>query len=167
VVAQADARDQLALTAAFAGAQAVVSCLGHVARDTNRHSVLQEGAKALVGAMAEAEVTRVVAISAAAAVVADDDPLSRFVIKPLLGRMLRNNYEDTRAMEQVIRGSGTDWTLLRPSRLVARAGGTDYRSRLDTSIRWRYWTTFDTVGRAAIDAINNPAWVGHAVFITE
>jgi hypothetical protein len=32
---------------------------------------------------------------------------------------------------------------------------------------WHYNTTFDTVGRAAVDAISKPGWAGHAVFITE
>ena len=67
----------------------------------------------------------------------------------------------------MIRASGTAWTLLRPSRLAGGDGKAAYRRRLDTSVWWHYKTTFDTVGRAAVDAIGQPGWAGHAVFITE
>jgi putative NADH-flavin reductase len=165
-VAQADARDRGALAAGVKGADAVVSCLGHVASDQDP-TVLQDGATALVAAMASVEVSRLVAVSAAGAFVAGDDPLSRFVAKPILDRVLRANNEDTRAMETVIHASDTSWTLLRPSRLIAGDGRVGYRCRLDVSVWWHYNTTFDTVGRAAVDAVSKPDWAGHAVFITE
>jgi putative NADH-flavin reductase len=165
-VAQADARDRAALTAGIDGADAVVSCLGHVDSDHDR-TLLGDGAKALVTAMTSARVSRLVAVSAAGAFVAGDDPLSRFVAKPILARVLKANNEDTRAMEAVIRSSDMSWTLLRPSRLFAGDGTVGYRSRLDVSVWWHYNTRFDTVGRAAVDAISKPEWAGHAVFITE
>lgn len=163
---QADARDRAALAAGVKGADAVVSCLGHVADDRDP-AVLRDGGTALVAAMAQVGVSRLIAVSAAAAFVAGDDPLSRFVAKPILARVLRANNEDTRAMEAVIRASDTSWTLLRPLRLVAGDGKAGYRFNLDASVWWHYNTTFDTVGRAAIDGISKPGWAGHAVFITE
>jgi putative NADH-flavin reductase len=165
-VAQADARDQEALAAGVKGADAVVSCLGHVASDQDP-TVLRDGAAALVAAMVSVGVSRLVAVSAAGAYVAGDDPLSRFVAKPILDRVLRANNEDTRAMETVIRASDASWTLLRPSRLIAGTGRPGYRARIDASVWWHYNTKFDTVGRAAVDAISKPDWAGHAVFITE
>jgi len=165
-VAPADARDREALAAGVKGADAVVSCLGHVAGDQDP-TVLRDGATALVAAMASAGVSRLVAVSAAGAFVASDDPLSRFVAKPILDRALRANNEDTRAMETVIRASDTSWTLLRPSRLIAGDGRAGYRCRIDVSVWWHYNTKFDTVGRAAVDAVSTPAWAGHAVFVTE
>jgi putative NADH-flavin reductase len=165
-VAQADARDQEALAAGVKGADAVVSCLGHVASDQDP-TVLRDGAAALVAAMASVRVSRLVAVSAAGAFVAGDDPLSRFVAKPVLDRVLRANNEDTRAMETVIRASDASWTLLRPSRLITGTGRPGYRARIDASVWWHYNTKFDTVGRAAVDAVSKPDWAGHAVFITE
>jgi putative NADH-flavin reductase len=165
-VAQASARETEALAASLKGTDAVISCLGHVAGQKDP-TLLRDGATALVAAMTSAGVSRLVAVSAAGAFVAGDDPLSRFVAKPVLARLLRENNEDTQAMEAVIRASGTDWTLLRPSRLTAGEGKAAYRCRLDTSVWWHYSTTFGTVGRAAVDAARKPEWAGHAVFITE
>jgi putative NADH-flavin reductase len=166
VVAQADARDIAALTTAISAADAVVSCLGHVAGDEDP-TLLRDGAAAVLAARAAAGVARLVAVSAAAAYVAGDDPVSRFVAKPLLERILKANNVDTRAMEDVIRASPTGWTLLRPSRLVAGDSTSGYRARIDQAVWWHYSTRFDTVGRAAVDALTNPGWIGHAIFITE
>jgi putative NADH-flavin reductase len=165
-VAQAEARDVAALTAAISDADAVVSCIGHVAGEEDP-TLLRDGATALIAAQDAAGVKRLVAVSAAAAYVAGDDPLSRFVAKPLLERMLKANNVDTRAMEEVVRTSSTAWTLLRPSRLVPGDGRPNYRRRIDQAVWWHYNTRFDTVGRAAVDALTNADWIGHALFITE
>jgi putative NADH-flavin reductase len=165
-VAQADARDVAALTAAIRDADAVVSCIGRVEGEPDP-TLLRDAAIALIAAQDAAGVRRLVAVSAAAAFVAGDDPLSRFVAKPLLERMLKANNVDTRAMEKVVRASSTSWTLLRPSRLVAGEGRPNYRRRIDQAVRWHYNTRFDTVGRAAVDALAQADWIGHALFITE
>lgn len=165
-VAQAEARDVAALTAAISDVDAVVSCIGHAAGEEDP-TLLRDGAAALTAAMDAAGVKRLVAVSAAAPYIAGDDPLSRFVAKPLLERMLKANNVDTRAMEEVVRASSTDWTLLRPSRLVAGESRSNYRRRLDQAVWWHYNTRFDTVGRAAVDALTTADWIGHALFITE
>ena len=165
-VAQADGRDVAALTRALHGVDAVVSCIGHVSGQEDP-SLLRDSAAALVSAASSAGVGRLVAVSAAAAYVAGDDPLSRFIAKPLLERMLKANNIDTRAMEDVIRSSGAEWTLLRPSRLVPGDGSANYRRRIDQAVWWHYNTRFDTVGRASVDALSHADWIGHAVFITE
>jgi putative NADH-flavin reductase len=161
----ADGRDSSALRAAIAGADAVISCLGHPSAKSD-DTLLTDGATALLTAMTSAGVTRLVIVSAAGAFVAGDDPLSRFVAKPLLGRFLKSVFDDTRRMEDVVRASGAEWTILRPSRLVPGQSGSTYRRRIDLAVHWHYNTRFDTVGRAAIDALAQPSWVGHSIFIT-
>ena len=162
----AEARDVSGLQIALRGADSVISALGHVKGDGDE-TLLADGATALVAAMKAAGVRRVVAVSAAGAFVAGDDPLSRYLAKPLVARLFGGAFADTRAMEQVFAASDTDWTMLRPSRLIAGIGTPDYRRRVDLAVRWHYSTKFDTVGRAAVDALTNPQWVGHPVFITE
>jgi putative NADH-flavin reductase len=165
VVKIADARDVTALTKALGGCDAVVSCLGHVA-GANDPTILADGVTALLAVMATAQVSRIVAISAAGAYVQGDDPLSRFVAKPLVARFFGAAFADTREMENVLRASNSAWTVLRPSRLVSGDSTTPYRAGVDTAIRWHYNTRFDTVGRAAIDALTISVWIDHAVFIT-
>lgn len=165
----ADARDTKALSAALDGVDAVISCLGHSRAQSAAPdpTVLKDGAVALQKAMAAAGATRLVAVSAAGAYVQGDDPLSRFVAKPIVARLFGAVFPDTRAMEEVIRAGATGWTILRPSRLIPGTSRSTYRFGIDAAVRWHYNTTFDTVGRAAIDALATPAWIDHAVFITE
>jgi putative NADH-flavin reductase len=162
----ADARDVAALTAAIAGCDIVVSCLGHVV-GADDPSILRDGAVALVAAMSASKVTRLIAISAAGAYVEGDDPLSRYIAKPIVARLFGSAFSDTREMETVIRSAPVQWTLLRPSRLIAGESTGTYRAGVDRAVWWHYNTRFDTVGRAAIDSLTTPAWVDHAVFITE
>jgi putative NADH-flavin reductase len=166
----ADARDIPALTAAIRGADAVISSLGHRGGPDaapGDATVLHDGAVALLAAMATASVSRLVAVSAAGAYVQGDDPLSRFIAKPIVARLFGGVFPDTREMEDVIRASPVVWTILRPSRLVAGDGKTPYRFGIDRAVWWHYNTTFTTVGRAAVDALTTPAWIDHAVFVTE
>ncbi|MFE6736183.1 NAD(P)-dependent oxidoreductase [Microbacterium sp. NPDC057650] len=165
-VAQADARDIDALAVAMAGADAVISMLGFVKGDADTR-ILRDGMAATVEAMGRAGIRRLITISAGAPYVAGDDPLARFVAKPILQRVLRANNEDTMAMDAAMAASGLDWTSIRPGRLVQGTGRVPYRTRIDLSVRWHYSTTFDTVGRAAVDALTDPGWIGHAVYITE
>jgi putative NADH-flavin reductase len=162
----ADGRDVAALTAAITGCDAVVSCLGHVA-GADDPTLLHDAAAALVSAMSSAGVERLVVVSAAGAYIEGDDPLSRYLAKPLVARLFGGAFVDTREMENTIRATSTGWTILRPSRLIPGKSKSSYRSGIDRAVWWHYNTTFDTVGRAAIDALTTPAWVDHAVFITE
>jgi uncharacterized protein YbjT (DUF2867 family) len=164
-VAIADARDVAALTAAIEGAGAVVTTLGHV-KDSGDTAILRDGAIALIAAMSSASVSRLIAVSAAGAYVEGDDPLSRYIAKPLVARLFGQAFADTRLMEDTIRASSLDWTILRPSRLIAGSSDKPYRASIDTAVKWHYDTRFDTVGRAAIDALTTPVWSHRAVFIT-
>lgn len=166
IVAPADARDVAALTAGLQGADAVISAIGHVRGDGDP-LLLREGIAALLAAMTAAGVPRVIAVSASGAYVAHDDPLARFVAKPILERLLKENNGDTRAMDAALAAGAADWTSLRPSRLIPGVGAADYRVGVDRTVRWHYSTRFDTVGRAAIDALSRPEWIRHAVYITE
>jgi putative NADH-flavin reductase len=165
-VAVADARDVAGLTAAITGCDAVVSCLGHVA-GADDPTILTDGANALLQAMASAGLERIVVVSAAGAYVQGDDPLSRFVAKPIVARLFGAGFADTRQMDSALRASTAQWTSLRPSRLIPGATTKPYRARIERAVWWHYNTRFDTVGRAAVDALANPAWINQAVFITE
>ena len=50
-----------------------------------------------------------------------------WLLKAILLRVLAKQFADTRRMENVIRESGLDWTLVRATRLVNRPGTGRYR----------------------------------------
>lgn len=130
-VAVADATDPAAVDAAVAGTDAVLSALG--ARFSKQAVTLYSaGAATLTDAMARHGVKRLLAISSSIA-----DPAWRptgahffnHVLDPLVNRRLgRTLHADMRRMEDVIRGTGLDWTLVRPSGLFEHSVVTDYRT---------------------------------------
>jgi putative NADH-flavin reductase len=164
--AVADALDVPGLTAAFDGVDAIISCLGHV-KGQGDGTLLASSATAILAAMSAGGVRRLIVVSASGAFTGGDDPLTRFIAKPILNRILRENMDDTRAMEAVLRSSDVDWTALRPSQLVDKPGKANYRSRTELSLPWGFQTSYNTVARAALDALGRPDWVRHAVSIAD
>jgi hypothetical protein len=54
-------------------------------------------------------------------------PLSLRLIEPILTRTIgKTVYDDIRRMETIVRGSGLDWTIVRPSGLFDLPEQTDY-----------------------------------------
>lgn len=130
-VAVADATDPAAVDAAVAATDAVLSALG--ARFSKQAVTLYSAsAAALTDAMARHGVKRLLAISSS---IADPDwrptgaHFFNHVLDPLVNRRLgRTLHADMRRMEDVIRGTGLDWTLVRPSGLFEHPVVTDYRT---------------------------------------
>ncbi|WNI26590.1 NAD(P)H-binding protein [Streptomyces sp. ITFR-16] len=129
--AVADATDPAAVAAALDGTDAVLSALGaRFSKETI--TTYSASAAALTDAMARHGIKRLLAISSSIA-----DPAWRptgahffnHVLDPLVNRRLgRTLHEDMRRMEDVIRATGLDWTLVRPSGLFEHPAVTDYRT---------------------------------------
>ena len=76
--------------------------------------------------MAKTGVRRLICVSAAGAFITGDPNTGRLV-KLILPRVLAKPFADVRGMEDMIRGSGLDWTLVRATRLVNGAPVGRYR----------------------------------------
>jgi uncharacterized protein YbjT (DUF2867 family) len=123
------AADPAALDAAVEGADAVLSGLG--ARSKAEAGVASGGTRAVVSAMQAAGVRRIVVVSAAPIgtvpsparpVPPAHDPGDGFFVRhlatPVVKKVLREHYADLARMEDVLRDSGLDWTVVRPPRLT-------------------------------------------------
>ncbi|WUH89072.1 NAD(P)H-binding protein [Streptomyces sp. NBC_00433] len=118
--------DQAAVTAAVAGADAVVSALGteRSGRGLRSPTLMAEATPRIVRAMEEAEVGRLVWLSALGV----GDTMEQVPALPRLTyRALRRVYADKAAGEQVLRRSPLDWTLVYPVLLTNRARTGRYR----------------------------------------
>jgi len=102
------------------GHDAVLSCLGH-RRHADAH-LLQDGADALLDAMACRGVNRCLFISQGL-LFATHNPLAG-----LLRAMLARHVADSTAMEHLIELSDTDWTIVRPPRLLDGGHPHGYRA---------------------------------------
>jgi putative NADH-flavin reductase len=127
-VTEGDATDPDAVSAALASADAVVSALGP--RGARTPHLLATAAAAVTQAMAKTGTHRLICVSAAGAF-SKEDPDQGRLVKIILPRIFAKPFADVRAMEQVIRASSLDWTLVRPTRLVNAPARGEYRIRPD------------------------------------
>ena len=128
-IAHADVRDQVAVAELINGADAVLSTLSV---PFTRHHVdtFSVGTANITAAMHQHGVRRLVVTSSTGA---DRYPgrrnapvlfrLSEPITKNTIGKTV---YDDTRKMEDIVRTSGLDWTIVRPSILFDLAEPTNY-----------------------------------------
>ncbi len=106
------------------GQDAVVSTLGIT--DLKPTVIYSQGIGNVMAAMGKEGVSRIVCLSAD---VFDPSPfwLMRYVMVPMLWRIMGNNYRDLGLMEDLLRASRLQWTVVRPPRLTDKAAKGRYR----------------------------------------
>ncbi|MDD7941796.1 NAD(P)H-binding protein [Actinomycetospora lutea] len=124
-----DPDDSGVLDGAVRGADAVVSALGARGRGPTR--VCTDGVTAVLAAMARTGVRRLVVVSASGLPGAGDDLAVRWLVKPILQRVFRHPYADMTRMEEIVRASDRDWTIVRPPQLTDGPRTGSYRRALD------------------------------------
>lgn len=128
-VAEADVHDAAAVSAVVDGADAVLSTLG-VTFTMDPVDTYSVGVGNIVTAMRATGVDRLAVVSSTA--IADypgrtDTPFALRVIQPVISRIFgRTLYADMRRMEDIVGGSGLNWTIVRPSGLFDLPYVTDY-----------------------------------------
>jgi putative NADH-flavin reductase len=115
--------------------------------------------------MHERGVRRLVVVSASGWIVDGDDPLSRFLLKPVLDRFLGDTNADLAATERLVRASGLDWTIVRPPRPTGRPGRGRYRARRDGNVRWGSFLSRADLALALVDGIEDAGAAGRTVSV--
>ena len=141
-----EAPDQAVLEAAVAGADAVLSSLGP--RVMNKPGVAERGTRAIVDAMNAKKVWRIVVVTAAPIATVPSpgrpnppkhDPGDGFFMRnlgaPFAKAVLRKRYADLARMEDVLRESDLDWTVVRPPRLTDKPKTGSYRTAYGRNLR--------------------------------
>jgi len=165
-----------ALATAVGGADAVLSALGP--RSKADYGIASTGTRAIVGAMEAAGVRRLVVVSAApVGTIASPrrprpprhDPGDGFVMRhllsPLITVALRDVYVDLALMEDILAGSGLDWTAVRPPRLTNRAGTGAYRTAYGRNLRRGLTVSRADVAHLMLTVLGQPETIGHAIGI--
>jgi len=102
---------------AFFGIDAVVSCLG--TRNRESTTVYSEGVTNIITAMQKLNLDRIICLSAGAVVVPPNASfIMKFIIKNILQRLFKYSYADMLKMETYLINSATNWTVIRPPRLL-------------------------------------------------
>jgi uncharacterized protein YbjT (DUF2867 family) len=127
-VAEADVRDASAVQGVVADVDAVVSTLGvtFTREPVDTYSV---GTANIVAAMRAARTRRLVVVSSTAAYPTGRSrvPLMLRFVEPIITKTIgKTVYDDIRRMEIIVRDSGLEWTIVRPSGLFDLPEPTDY-----------------------------------------
>lgn len=116
VLIEGDARNEVILTRALNGCDAVVSALG-TGMGFRKVSLLTEATRALILAMTHSGVRRLVCISALG--VGDSRGHGGFVFDRIFQPLLLSEaYKDKERQEAAIRSSSLDWVTVRPGMLT-------------------------------------------------
>lgn len=149
------------------GADVVLSTLGV---PFSRHPVTlySRGTATILTAMRRHGVRRLVVISSSATEPhrhAEGGFLLNRIIQPLVTATVgKSTYRDMRAMEALVRASGVDWTIVRPSGLFDSDSVTRYRLSEDRSDG--VFTSRTDLAACLLAQAADTAWVGRAVAVT-
>jgi putative NADH-flavin reductase len=128
-VARADVLDASAVEGVVSGADAILSTLG-APYGRKQVAVYSVGVRNILTAMERHQVRRLVVVSSSATdpkPYADAGFFFNRVVQPFVVNLLgKTVYEDMRRMEELVRNSEVDWTIVRPSGLFDTDFVSDY-----------------------------------------
>ncbi|MFC4334493.1 NAD(P)-dependent oxidoreductase [Salininema proteolyticum] len=166
--------DMESLGGAFSGVDAVVSALGATSKDQARARIAARGTRAIVDAMGEAEVKRLVVLSAAPLLTIPTkrrpeppkhDPGHGFGMRigvRIVKGILREHYADLAEMEGVVADSSLEWTVVRPPNLVGKPPRGEYRTGYGSSPQNGSSICREDLARFMIDVIDDKRAVREA-----
>jgi putative NADH-flavin reductase len=176
VTADLAAPDQAALEAAVGGADAVLSGLGP--RSASETGIASQGTRAIVQAMKATDVRRIVVVSAAPIGTVPSpgrpappkyDPgdgfFMRHLFSPLTKAALRTPYADLALMEDILRDSGLDWTIIRPPRLTNKPLTGTYRTAYRQNLRRGFFIARADVAQLMLRVLKQPGTIKQVIGI--
>jgi putative NADH-flavin reductase len=156
-VVVADVLDSTAIQPAVANADVVVSALGpHPPR--NKSSIMSAATARILDGMRAVGSSRLVVVSAAP-VASDDHGTTlpyRLLVAPIMRALLGGLYADMAVMEETIRRSGMDWTILRPPQLTDGPRTRTYRHAKDANLRRGYRISRADLADAILASLDDP-----------
>jgi putative NADH-flavin reductase len=166
--------DPAALHAAVDGADAVLSGLGP--RSNAEAGIASRGTRAVVAAMQATGARRLVVVSAAPIGTVPSpgrpkpprhDPGDGFFMRHLFSHvaktLFREHYADLAVMEDLIRDSGLDWTIVRPPRLTDGPLTGVYRTAYGRNIPGGWKVPRADVAHSMLRALDQPETVKQIV----
>jgi putative NADH-flavin reductase len=176
VTADLAAADPAALEPAVASADAVLSGLGP--RSAAETGVASQGTRTIVQAMQATGVRRMVVVSAAPISTVPspgrpkpprhdpgDGVLMRNLLSPLTKALFRKPYADLALMEDILRRSGLDWTVVRPPRLTDKPLTGSYRTADGQNLRRGLLVSRADVARLMLRVLEQPDTIKQAIGI--
>jgi putative NADH-flavin reductase len=168
--------DRSTLEASVRGADAVLSGLGP--RKRSDAGITSFGTQAIVEAMQASEVRRIVVVSAAPIGTVPSagqpkppkhDPgdgfLMRHVFAHIAKTLFREHYADLALMEDLLRESGLDWTIVRPPGLSNGSLTRTYRTAYGQNLRGAFRVPRADVADLMLRVLEQPGTIKEVIGI--
>lgn len=165
-----------AITSAVRGADAVLSGLG--ARSSAEAGVARDGTRVIMQAMKRADVRRLVVVSAAPIGTvsspgrphppkydAGDGFFMRHLFSPFARTAFRRHYADLARMEDTLRDSDLDWTIVRPPKLTDKPLTGAYRIAFGQNLRGGWDVSRADVAQYMLRVVQQPETFGQIIGI--
>lgn len=153
---RADVLDLPSLSGSVTGADAVISALG-ASNGRQPTTLYSAGVTNILDTMRTAGVRRFIGLSAQPVTPrAEAGLVERWVVYPILYRFFGAIYADMARMEQVLRHSETDWTIVRPPRLTEGPLTERYRMAVNHHLRGARTISRSDLAAAILDLLDNP-----------
>jgi uncharacterized protein YbjT (DUF2867 family) len=155
--------DPAVLRPALDATDAVISGVGPRGRKDG--PVASTTTRGILRAMEASGVRRFVAVSAVPVgpVPEGESFVNRRLLVPFISALLRDLYADLAEMEDEIRRSATDWTVMRPPKLVNKPLTGMYRTVVGGNVPRGYSISRADVAHAMLAVLDNPATLRQAV----
>jgi putative NADH-flavin reductase len=176
VTADLAAPDPAVLESAVAGADAVLSGLGP--RKAHETGIASQGTRAIVQAMQATDVRRIVVVGASPIGTVPSpgrpkpprhDPgdgfFMRNLLSPLTKATLRKPYADLALMEDILRDSDLDWTIVRPPRLTDKPLTGTYRTAYGQNLRRGILVSRANVAHLMLRVLEQPKTIKQTIGI--
>ena len=138
------------------GKAAVISCLG-VGRDLKPTTVYSKGMENILAAMHEANVRRLICLSASALYPYKEMGIFiRLLAKLVVRRILKNPFADLRIMEKTVQASGVDWSIIRPPMLKDKPLTGKYRVTVGTHLARPFSISRADLAHYMLGIVNEP-----------
>jgi uncharacterized protein YbjT (DUF2867 family) len=168
--------DLAALESAISGSDAVLSCLGP--HNNSEAGIATLGTRGIIAAMRATGARRIVAISASPVSATPSpgrpnppkhDPGDGFFMRYFGNRIARTLfgkvYEDLALMEDLLRGSGLLWTILRPPKLTDKPLTHRYRTAIGRNVHGGVSVPRADVAHYMLDVLDRPDTIGATIGI--
>ena len=160
-----DARDERSLREALKGRDAAISALGTPASPFREVTLLSTATRALVRAMQVEHVSRLICITGIGA--GDSAGHGGFLFDRLIfPLLLRKVYADKNRQEAIVKESGLDWVLVRPSVLNDKPSAATVRALTDLSRFHGGSVSRADVASFVLDQVRDNTWLHSSPLIT-
>jgi uncharacterized protein YbjT (DUF2867 family) len=157
--------DPEALRGALEGTDAAISGVGPRGRKDG--PVASSATRGMLRAMQASGVRRFVAVSAVPVGPVPDGEsfLNRRILLPFISAFARDVYADLAEMEDETRRSATEWTVVRPPRLVNKPLTGNYRTVVGANVPRGYSISRADVAHLMLAVLDDPATLRQAIGI--